>query len=67
MSDRKEECSCACSVRTWVEKMLHDDQVTSAPMAVRVSMRTALKKDKGKAGSAACAGCASCEARARLD
>lgn len=26
----------------WVEKMLQDDQVTSAPRCVRVSMRTAV-------------------------
>lgn len=28
--------------------MLHEDQVTSAPIAVRVSMRTALKERKGR-------------------
>ena len=27
---------------TWVEKMLQDDQVTSAPSSMRVSMRTAV-------------------------
>lgn len=32
----------AAAAWSWVEKMLHDDQVTWAPRAVRVSMRTAL-------------------------
>jgi hypothetical protein len=34
----------AAAAWSWVEKMLHDDQVTWAPRAVRVSMRTALQK-----------------------
>lgn len=32
----------AAAAWSWVEKMLHDDQVTWAPSAVRVSMRTAV-------------------------
>lgn len=32
----------AAAAWSWVEKMLHDDQVTSAPRATRVSMRTAV-------------------------
>mmetsp|Transcript_6152 Transcript_6152/g.15754 ORF Transcript_6152/g.15754 Transcript_6152/m.15754 type:complete len:205 (+) Transcript_6152:721-1335(+) len=32
----------AAAASSWVEKMLHDDQVTSAPRAVRVSMSTAV-------------------------
>jgi hypothetical protein len=33
----------AAAAWSWVEKMLHDDQVTWAPRWVRVSMRTALR------------------------
>ena len=32
----------AAAASSWVEKMLHEDQVTSAPRATRVSMRTAV-------------------------
>jgi hypothetical protein len=47
MSDESQRAA-SWKTLTWVEKMLHDDQVTSAPMAVRVSMRTALKKIRRK-------------------
>ena len=32
----------AAAAWSWVEKMLHDDHVTSAPSALRVSMSTAV-------------------------
>jgi hypothetical protein len=32
----------AAAAWSWVEKMLQDDQVISAPRALRVSMRTAV-------------------------
>jgi len=36
------EAAMAAAAWSWVEKMLQEDQVTSAPRAVKVSMRTAV-------------------------
>jgi hypothetical protein len=42
----------AAAAWSWVEKMLQDDQVISAPRALRVSMRTAVWMARGKLLSA---------------